>query len=60
MGSLTLSKDALREKMTTWLIKCPGEGNLNDVEHFNKLHALRSFRCQINRLNCKTFFELNL
>jgi hypothetical protein len=29
------SKDALREEGTPWLIKCPGEGNLSDVEHFN-------------------------
>jgi len=35
MGPLTLSKDALREEETIWLIKCPGEGNLNDVGHFN-------------------------
>jgi hypothetical protein len=29
------SKDALREKGTSWLIKCPSEGNLSDVGHFN-------------------------
>jgi hypothetical protein len=29
------SKDALREEGTPWLIKCPGEGNLSDVRHFN-------------------------
>jgi hypothetical protein len=28
-------KDALREEGTPWLIKCQGEGNLSDVEHFN-------------------------
>jgi hypothetical protein len=28
-------KDALREEMTSWLIKCSGKGNLSDVEHFN-------------------------
>jgi hypothetical protein len=33
IGPLILSKDALRGG--SWLIKCPCEGNLNDVEHFN-------------------------
>jgi hypothetical protein len=39
MGSLTLSKDALREEGTPWLIKRPGERNLSDVEHFNRYIA---------------------
>jgi len=33
----SLSKDALREEGTPWLIKCPGERNLSDVGHFNTL-----------------------
>jgi len=35
MGSLTLSKDTLREEWTLWLIKYPGEENLSNVGHFN-------------------------
>jgi hypothetical protein len=38
MGQLTFSKDALREKETSWLIKYPGEENLSDVEHFNNFN----------------------
>jgi hypothetical protein len=34
-GPYSLSKDALREEGTPRLIKCPGEGNLSDVGHFN-------------------------
>jgi len=41
MGSLTLSKDVLREERTSWLIKCPGEENLNDVGHFNKRERVK-------------------
>jgi hypothetical protein len=37
MDPLTLSKNALREDVTPWLIKCPSEGNLSDVGHFNTL-----------------------
>jgi hypothetical protein len=35
MGPLTHSKEALREDRTPWLIKCPSEGNLSDMRHFN-------------------------
>jgi hypothetical protein len=34
-GPYSLSKDALKEEGTPWLIKCSGEGNLSDVRHFN-------------------------
>jgi len=34
-GLYSLSKDALREERTPWLIKCQSEGNLSDVGHFN-------------------------
>jgi hypothetical protein len=34
-GPYSLSKDALREEETPWLIKCPGKGNFSDVRHFN-------------------------
>jgi hypothetical protein len=36
-GPYLLSKDVLREDVTPWLIKCPGEENLNNVGHFNTL-----------------------
>jgi hypothetical protein len=38
-GPYSLSKDALREEGTPWLIKCPGQGNLSNVGHFNKDRA---------------------
>jgi hypothetical protein len=31
----------LREEGTSWLIKCPGEGNLSDVGHFNTSSHVR-------------------
>jgi hypothetical protein len=34
-GLYSPSKDALRGEGTPRLIKCPGEGNLSDVGHFN-------------------------
>jgi hypothetical protein len=34
-GPYLLSKEALIEDETPWLIKCQGKGNLNDVGHFN-------------------------
>jgi cbb3-type cytochrome oxidase cytochrome c subunit len=34
-GPYSLSKDALREEETLWLIKCQGEDNLSNVGHFN-------------------------
>jgi hypothetical protein len=42
MDPLTLSKDALRENGTPWLIKCPGEENLSNVGHFNIDHMFHS------------------
>jgi len=38
IGPLTLSKDVLRDERMTWLIKCSGEENLNNVGHFNRLN----------------------
>jgi hypothetical protein len=35
IGPLTLSKDALREEMIPWLIKCSEKRNFSDVEYFN-------------------------
>jgi hypothetical protein len=35
MDPLILSKDALKEEGTSCPIKCPDEGNLSDVRHFN-------------------------
>jgi hypothetical protein len=35
---LTLSKDALKDEGTPWFIKCSGEENLSDMEHFNIIH----------------------
>jgi hypothetical protein len=39
---LTLSKDALREEWTLYLINYPGEENFNDVGHFNSITLLFS------------------
>jgi hypothetical protein len=32
---------SLREEGTSWLIKCPGEGNLCNVRHFNTSSHVR-------------------
>jgi hypothetical protein len=48
-----LSKNALRNEMCPWLIKCPGHVSLADEEHFNK--TLTDFFSLIIRFDLDRF-----